>query len=66
MKALLLVVTAFSFAACDVQKTIGLSSPDPTPTPAPTPAPTPQATPKRGEWMFKNYKNPLDQRPKKD
>jgi hypothetical protein len=65
MKALLLVVTAFCFAACDVQKMTGgrLSEPTPEPTPAP---PTPKPTPKPGEWMFKNYKNPLEQKSKKD
>jgi hypothetical protein len=28
-----------------------------------TPAPTPPPTPPKGDWMWKNYKNPLD--PKK-
>jgi hypothetical protein len=64
MKPLLLVFTAFCFAACDVQKITGIQSPEPTPTPAP--APTPKASPKPGDWMFKNYKNPLEQKPKKD
>ena len=62
MKALLLVVTAFCFAACDMQKITGVRSPDATP--EPTPVPTPKPTPKPGEWMFKNYKNPLEQKPK--
>jgi hypothetical protein len=64
MKALLLVVIAFCFAACDVQKMTGGRPPEATP--EPTPAPTPKPTPKPGEWMFKNYKNPLEQKPKKE
>jgi len=64
MKALLLTVIAFCFAACDVEKITGTRSAEATPEATPTPKAKP--TPKPGDWMFKNYKNPLDKRPGKE
>ncbi len=58
MKALLLVLAAIFIAGCDVEKLTSVQSPDATP--PPTPVATPKPTPKPGDWMLKNYKNPLD------
>ena len=59
MKAILLVLIAVSLAGCNMQKVGSLLDPS-TPTPVPTPRPTPAPKPKQGDWMYKNYKNPLD------
>ncbi len=63
MKALPLLLSLAVFTAgCDMDKITGVQS---EPTPAPAPAvpkatPTPEPKPKQGDWMWKNYKNPLD------
>ncbi len=43
-----------------MDKITGVQTEPPTPVPTPRPTPTPVPKPKQGEWMFKNYKNPLD------
>ena len=53
---LLLVIAAAIFTGCEKPDILKSDAEKATP----TPAPTPQPTPKRGEWMFKDYKNPLD------
>ena len=59
MKALPLLLSLAVFTAgCDMDKITGVQA-EPTPAPAP-PRATPTPAPKPGEWMFKNYKNPLD------
>ena len=62
MKALPLIFIAVCVVGC--QKVGSLLDPS-TPTPVPTPRPTPAPKPKQGDWMFKNYKNPLDPPPKR-
>ena len=57
MKVLLLLLAAVFVAGCDVDKITGVKS-EPTPVPRPVATPTPK--PKQGDWMYKNYKNPLD------
>lgn len=70
MKALLLVILPVGFlVACDVVRNTS-SNPSPdgddaAATPRRVVGPTPTPKPKPGEWMFKNYKNPLDQKPAK-
>jgi hypothetical protein len=63
MKVLPLILAAALLTGCDVEKMTGIRTQEPTP--APTPAPTPKPKEKPGEWMFKNYKNPLDHPQKK-
>ena len=61
MKALpLLLSLALCTAGCDMDKVTGVQSEPATPVPVPKATPTPVPKPKQGEWMFKNYKNPLD------
>ena len=61
MKALpILLSLALITAGCDMDKITGVQTEPPTPVPTPRPTPTPVPKPKQGEWMFKNYKNPLD------
>ena len=58
MKRLLpLVLAAFVFSGCEKPDILKSDAEKATPTPVPTPRPT---TPKPGEWMLKDYKNPLD------
>lgn len=38
---------------------------NPTPAPAPTPVANAKASPTPGNWMWKDYKNPLDPQKKK-
>lgn len=57
MKVLLPLLAAVFVAGCDMDKITGVK-PEPTPTPRPVATPTPK--PKQGEWMYKNYKNPLN------
>ena len=78
MKAFPLILAALFFAGCDMKKvtsTGGSASSESasdsggTPDsqspkkPAP-PKATPKPTPKPGDWMLKNYKNPLEQKPR--
>ncbi len=57
MKALPLLLAAFFFAGCDMNKVLSVQEPA---TPAPTtPKPTPAPKPKPGDWMFKD-KGALD------
>lgn len=60
MKRLLLALFVCHLASCDVKL-------EPVPEPEATPAPTSKtaATPKPGEWLMKDYKNPLDTKGKK-
>ena len=59
MKALPLVLVAVFLAGCSMKNLTSVLDAS-TPTPVPTPRPTPAPKPKQGDWMFKNYKNPLD------
>lgn len=60
MKTLLVIFTATFLAGCDMDKITGIAS-EPTPQPAtPIRVATPKPTPKPGEWMWKQYKNPLE------
>ena len=59
MKALPLLLAALFLAGCDMNKITSVEEPA-TPVPTPKPVATPKPTPKQGEWMYKNYKNPLD------
>lgn len=67
MKVLPLLLASLFFVACDTRKSstgssaAGDDAAESTATPKPKPA-TPKPTPKQGEWMLKNYKNPLDQK----
>ena len=64
MKTFILIfLAAFFTAGCDMDKVTGVQSEPATPVAAPKPAATPTPKPKQGDWMYKNYKNPLD--PKK-
>ena len=56
----LLLLAAVFTAGCDMDKITGVQSEPATPVPTPKPVATPTPKPKQGEWMFKNYKNPLD------
>ena len=60
MKALPALLAAFVLTGCDMDKLTGVQSQEPTP--VPRPAATPKPTPKPGEWMLKDYKNPLDKK----
>jgi hypothetical protein len=60
MKRLLLALFVCHFAGCDVKL-----EPPPEPEATPAPAPKAAATPKPGEWLMKDYKNPLDSKPTK-
>ena len=67
MKALPLLLAVVLLAGCDMKKISSALDPTPAtppPTPAPVPKATPKPTPKPGDWMLKNYKNPLEQKPK--
>ena len=43
-----------------MDKITGVQTDPATPIPTPRPAATPTPKPKPGDWMWKNYKNPLD------
>ena len=63
MKSLVCVLVAFAVIGCDGKSIFSLGA-DPTPDPV-TPAPTPKPTPVPGEWRLKDYRNPLEQKPRK-
>ena len=60
MKFLAFLLVAVLIAGCDMDKITSVGSEPATPVPTPKPTPTPVPKPKQGEWMLKNYKNPLD------
>ena len=67
MKALpLLLSLALFTTGCDMDKITGLQSEPATPVAeprtvaAPRTGATPTPAPKQGDWMWKNYKRPLD------
>ena len=61
MKPLLVLFPAMVLlAGCDKTELFKLEPDKATPVPAPTPAPVAAATPKPPDWMWKDYKNPLD------
>ncbi len=78
MKALPLILAALFVAGCDMKKVTGTGgsassesasdsgggSDSPSQTKPAPPKATPKPTPKPGDWMLKNYKNPLEQKPK--
>jgi hypothetical protein len=58
--AILLIAASLLTGCGDAGSAIfGKPTPEPTPEPPPT-----KATPKPGDWMWKDYKNPLEQRPR--
>jgi len=63
-RLLVLLVATAPLAACQKPDFMKSAAELATPVPA-TPPPAPPATPKPPEWMWKTYKNPLEQRPKK-
>jgi hypothetical protein len=67
MKRLLAVFPAILLVAgCEKPEFLKSESEKATPIPVPTPAPVAAATPKPPDWMWKDYKNPLDpQKPKR-
>lgn len=62
MKRTLVLALLPSLFLCGCGDTVRtfLGSATPTPIPAATPAPKAKPTPAQGNWMWKDYKNPLD------
>jgi hypothetical protein len=60
MKRTLALVILPSLFLCGCGDTVRTYLGTATPTPVPTPAPVAKATPAKGDWMWKDYKNPLD------
>ena len=63
MKALPVLLALVFLSACDQEKLAGIKNESSSnSTPGPVAAATPKPTPKKGDWMLKNYKNPLDKK----
>lgn len=60
MKRVLLAVLAGTIAGCEEPVAVESTPP---PTPAAPPTPVARATPKPGDWMWKDYQNPLEKKP---
>jgi hypothetical protein len=68
MKPTLVLAILFPLLLCGCGDTVRAylgTNTTPTPVPTPTPAPVAKATPSKGNWMWKDYQNPLDAKKKK-